>query len=221
MKTQIFALRSLIFGAVVIALGGAAFGGWAGEMPSNPSAVPTDPAVEDGVLNAASLRPVPPASTVSVLAWDNSDENVELTHQIEDQLRQRGFTVAPKSALVLKFSATDTPGQWSSGPRRRMVEVDGQAGSGTDNEAQVRLNLFSSDKGGVFNEGRPQEKIPSSYGLEMTLDGQDGQRLWQGEATAKLTNLERRQLVKLMVPPLLDNIGKTVRSQPFGVKPSQ
>ncbi len=44
------------------------------------------------------------------------------------------------------------------------------------------------------------------------------ERLWQGEASAKLGRTDGPQLVKLMIPPLLDAIGKTVRSQPFGVK---
>ena len=119
--------------------------------------------------------------------------------------------------MVLKFSTSETLGQMSTGPQRQLVEIDGQAGTSTDNEAQVRLNLFSSDKGGVFNQGRQQTKVASTQSLEMSIDRPDGQRLWLGEATGKLVNQDRRQSVRILVGPLLDNIGKTARSQPFAV----
>ncbi len=186
----------------------------------SPLSVAPSEGTEEGVVNAASLRPFPKETALSVRAWDNSEMNAELVREIEEQLRQRGFSVASGAPLVLKFSTADAVGQWSSGPERRLVELSGRAGTGTEEEAQVRLNLFSTDKGGVFNERRasPETKTVSTYSLEMTIDRQDGQRVWQGEATTSATHSDRRQLGKQLIPVLLDNIGKTARSQPFGVK---
>ncbi len=189
------------------------------DAPGTPTAVP--PALEgaepDGTVNASSLRPMPQGTAVTVKPWDNSEDTVDLAHFIEDQLRLRGYTFGGANAVVLKFSMSEHLGQLSTGPQRQLVEIDGQAGTASDNEAQVRLNLFSSDKGGVFNQGRPQTKVNSTQTLEMSIDRADGQRLWLGEATGKLVNQDRRQSVRILVGPLLDNIGKTARSLPFAV----
>jgi hypothetical protein len=188
-----------------------------------PGGTPTAvlPAVEapeaDGTVNTSSLRPLPPGTAVTVKPWDNSEDTVDLTRFIEDQLRTRGYTLGGANAVVLKFSTSESLGQLSTGPQRQLVEIDGQAGTSSENEAQVRLNLFSTDKGGVFNQGRPQTKVASTQTLEMSIDRPDGQRLWLGEATGKLINQDRRQSVRVLVGPLLDNIGKTARSQPFAV----
>jgi hypothetical protein len=171
----------------------------------------------DGKVNASSLRPMPQGAAFIVRAWDNSSDTMELAHFIEDQLRLRGNAIGGEGALVLKFSVTETLGQLGSGPQRRLIELDGRAGSGNDDEAQVRLNLFSTDKGGLFNEGRSQAKIPSTQTLEMTLDRPDGQRIWLGEATGKQVPGDRRQTAHQLVGPLIDNIGKTARNQPFAI----
>lgn len=213
---KIVVLAALVFSAATLANLPAAL---AGEGPVvAPPPVPQGEAEEpDGKVNASSLRPMPQGASFVVRAWDNSNDTVELAHFIEEQLRLRGNTVGGEGALVLKFSLTDTLGQPGSGPQRRLIELDGRAGSGNDDEAQVRLNLFSTDKGGVFNEGRAQAKIPSTQTLEMTLDRPDGQRIWLGEATGKQAVGDRRQSARLLVGPLLDNIGKTARNQPFAI----
>ena len=180
--------------------------------------IPADPAIEDGVVNAAMLRPVPKDASISVRAWDNSADNMRLVTEIEEQLRMRGHTVTPNGALVLSFSASDQPGRWGTGARRQLFDLHGRASTAEDEEAQVRLNLYSSERGGVFNQVPAVPTVRSTYTLEMTIDRRDGQRLWQGEASAKLGRTDGPQLVKLMIPPLLDAIGKMVRSQPFGVK---
>ena len=184
---------------------------------SPPPSPGVDAAEPDGMVNSSSLRPIPKGTAVTVKPWDNSEDTVDLARYIEDQLRARGYSIGGANAVVLKFSTSEALGQLSAGPQRQLVEIDGQAGSASENEAQVRLNLFSSDKGGVFNQGRPQQKINSTQTLEMSIDRADGQRLWLGEATGKMVNQDRRQGVRILVAPLLDNIGKTARSQPFGV----
>jgi hypothetical protein len=189
------------------------------EAPGTPPAAPADveEAEPDGTVNSSSLRPIPRGAAVIVRPWDNSEDMEDLARYIEDQLRTRGYTIGGASAVVLKFSMSENLGQLSTGPQRQLVEIDGQAGTASENEAQVRLNLFSTDKGGVFNRGRPQQKVASTQTLEMSLDHADGQRLWLGEATGKLVNQDRRHSARILVGPLLDNIGKTARSQPFAV----
>ena len=199
----------------------AASPGWAADGPAVPRVVPTEPAAQTGTVNAASLRPFPNETVVSVLAWDNSDENTDLARYIVELLGQRGFRVADDAPLALKFTTTENVGQLSENERSRLVDIYGKAGTGTEDEARVRLNLFSSDKGGVFNEGRTvtsESKVFSTYSLEMTIDRRDGPRLWQGEARVQINSAARQKIARQLVPPLLANIGKTVRAQSFGVK---
>lgn len=182
-------------------------------------AAPPEPASADGVVNAAALRPVPKDASIRVRPWDDSPDNLKLAREIEDQLRMRGYALTTNPQVVLSFSVTDEPGRWAAGSRRQMIELHGTQGStGEDDRMRAQLNLYSSEKGGVFNEGRPGTTERSLYTLEMTVDGREGQRLWQGEASARLGRTEGGQLVKLMIPPLLDALGKTVRNQPFGLK---
>jgi hypothetical protein len=181
-------------------------------------AAPPESASPDGVVNAAALRPVPRDASIGVRPWDDSPDNLKLAREIEDQLRARGHALTTNPQIVLSFSVGDEPGRWAGGSRRQMIELHGTQGAGEEDRMRAQLNLYSSEKGGVFNEGRADTTERSIYTLEMTVDGRDGQRLWQGEASARLGRTEGSQLVKLMIPPLLDALGKTVRNQPFGLK---
>jgi hypothetical protein len=181
-------------------------------------ALPNDTADPDGVVNAAALRPMPKGASFVVRPWDDSPENIKVAREIEDQLKLRGHALTTNPQMVLSFSVSDQPGRWSAGGRRQMIELHGTQSAGDEDTMRAQLNLYSTDKGGVFNQGRADVTERSVYTLEMTLDAQGGPRLWQGEATAKLGRTEGGQLVKLMIPPLLDAMGKTVRNQPFGLK---
>lgn len=203
---------------MVLIVGIAALVALADSTAAQEAAAPDESVNPDGMVNAAALRPVPAEGSVSVRPWDDSPENVKLAQEIEDQLRRRGYSVTKNPQLVLSFSVSDQPGHWALGSRRQMIELHGTQGAGEEDRMRAQLNLYSSEKGGVFNEGRPDTTERSVYTLEMTIDRSDGQRLWQGEASAPLGRTERGQLVKLMIAPLLDAVGKTVRNQPFGVK---
>ena len=171
-----------------------------------------------GVVNAAALRPLPEGASISLRAWDNSDANLQLVGFIEDLLRSRGRKVTANGDLVLSISASDQPGHWGTGQQRQVLELQGRMSTAEEDEARVRLNLFSTDKGGIFNDGPTDRTVRSTYTLEMTVDSRTGQRLWQGEASAALVNADGVQQFKQMVPPLLDALGKTVRSRAFGVR---
>jgi hypothetical protein len=180
----------------------------------------SDPSTTEGVINAAALRPMPKGASVSVRPWDDAPDNLRIAREIEDQLRQRGHALTTNPQMVLSFSVSDQPGRWSPGAGRQMIELHGtQGSSGEEDNMRAQLNLYSSERGGLFNEGRADGIERSVYTLEMTLDAREGgQRLWQGEATARMGRTEGSQLVKQLIPPLLDAMGKTVRNQPFGLK---
>ena len=104
--------------------------------------------------------------------------------------------------------------------RRSVIEFEykSEEGIGGDNE-RLRVNLFDSASGGVFNEGRERGTsivTPSQYRVDATIDDRrSGQRLWQGWAIADLREADGATLTRSMVPALVGSFGQTVRRKPF------
>jgi len=72
-----------------------------------------------------------------------------------------------------------------------------------------------------LNKGRGGTRVvtPSNYRLEVNIDHKgDRERLWQGWTIADLAYGDDRSLNRVMVPALVDNIGKTVRQQSFDLQ---
>jgi hypothetical protein len=188
---------------------------------------PPEQTASDTAINAAALKPIP-RGPVAVKPWDNSDANMVLAREIEARLQAKGYAVDPAAALVLSFETeADTP-TGPEDPRRRPVELKGHTGSSNDDDARVLLNLYSTEKGGVFNDREGANTLPTApmHHLKMTLDGpiqgangsQTRGRLWQGDASGRLNRGDDQLLYRSMIGPLLDHFGQTVRSEPFGVK---
>lgn len=170
----------------------------------------------EGSFNAQSYHPIATRSALAVRPWDNSAENLELAKEIERVLKDRGFTIDQNAALVLSFEMSDILGNWSQGERRSILEVDGHGGRRGGENAKVRLNLYESNRGGMFNMGRkPAAVVPSKYQIEMTVDRKGGPRHWQGRAAADLTSSSGFELVKSMIPLMVEELGNTVKQRSF------
>jgi hypothetical protein len=168
----------------------------------------------EGVIAATGLEAVPAGATIAVRPWDNSDQNLAIQRDVENGLRARGFTVVEDAPFVLSFETRDTVGTWDTGDRRTIVEFERRSGGDQEDESKVRLNLYASDRGGVLNKGRTAPDVkPSRFQLEMTLDGQNGVRVWQGTMTADLERSDRASLIQKMVPALIAKIGETVKGE--------
>ncbi len=166
----------------------------------------------EGSLSAQSYQPIPDHSALAVRPWDNSSENLQLAREIEQALKDKGYRIEKDAALVLSFEMRDTLGNWSPGDRRTFLEVEGHGGRRGGENASVRLNLFESNRGGVFNAGRkPADVVPSKYQIELTVDRKGGGRHWHGQAAADLIRSSGFELVKSMIPALVGEIGKTVK----------
>jgi hypothetical protein len=168
----------------------------------------------DGVIAATAFEQVPPGTAMAVRPWDDSDQNLAIKQDLENALRHRGYVIREDAPLILSFETRDTVGTWSSGDRRSIVEFEARKGGGEEDDSKVRLNLFASDRGGVFNKGRPPPDVkPSRYQIEVTIDRQGGARLWQGTITADLERTDRESLIKQMVPALVEKVGNTVKGE--------
>ena len=175
----------------------------------------------DGVLNAVAYRSLPPGAAIAVRPLDNSDENQILQQVFERELRARGYTVSKDANLVLTFETRGRVGAWSDGGRRQLLQLQQSQGVGGLDSPKVRLNLYDSRRGAVFNEGRTGTQIttPSTYRLDATIDDRtDGKRLWQAWTTAAVGGSDGFTLTKAMVPVMVAGIGLTVKRQTFTLR---
>ncbi|MCP5367956.1 MAG: hypothetical protein H6907_03560 [Hyphomicrobiales bacterium] len=175
----------------------------------------------EGVLSAQALRPIPPGATISVEPLDNSRENLRIQEQFESLLTQRGFKVERGGQLILTFETRDDLGEWNSAERRALVDAQMRGGRTGGEDARVRASIFDSRRGGVLNKGDIQTQpssTPSQYKLEVTLDDRsNGRRLWQGWSSADLgPTQDGSALISSMVGPMVESLGKTVKSRPIG-----
>ena len=176
--------------------------------------------LDEGLLNAVAYKPLPAGLAITVRPMDDSDENLVLRERIEGELKAQGYSVSGDGTLILTFETRDTMGAWSDAGRRSVLEFEykNAEGIGGDNE-RLRLNLFNSAQGGVFNEGGAHGTLvvtPSQYRIDATVDDRrNGERLWQAWVTASLQQADGATLTQSMVPAMVGSLGKTVRRQTF------
>ena len=173
----------------------------------------------NGLLNAVAYASMPGDKAVAVRALDNSTESLALKAQFERELQARGYSVAKDAAMVLSFEVRDVVGAWTAGERRAFLELEARGGRVGGERASAKLNIFDSDRGGIFNKGRGDATsitTPSRYRLDATVDdARSGKRLWQAWAVADLRHADGPTLTRAMVPVVVENLGNTVKRQPF------
>jgi hypothetical protein len=170
----------------------------------------------DALVNAVSYEKFGTNVAISVRTLDNSDVNIQLKKEIEDVLREKGYTVIDNAGLILSFETQNEDGAWSNTGDRKLVELKNQGGTPHSNNPEVRLNIFNSSRGGVLNPGRPgtSQVTPTIFRLDASLEkSSNGQRLWEGWTKTNLGLGDEVTLSKAMVPLLLENLGKTVRQK--------
>ena len=177
--------------------------------------IASDAVAADGLIIATSFQKFAPGSAIAVRPWDDSDANLKIQALIEKALREKGHQVSDTASLVLSFESLSVLGRWAVGDRRNIIEFQSQtggAGGAQDDNARVLLNLYTSDRGGALNPGEPPPNVqPIRYFIEVTLDRPDGVRAWQGQASADLSHTDEPTLSAALIPPLIEQLGKTVR----------
>lgn len=173
-----------------------------------------------GKLSAVSYLPIGADETFEVRALDNSAENLKLVSQMQQALRLRGRGVEEGSRLVMTVEPRDEIGSGTSS-RRHIMSFTGESSPSSEDNTELRFNLFDSQKGGILNKGdQPGGGInPSEYALLVRVeDRTNGRQLWEGWASAKLTQGDGTKLLMNMIPHLADNVGKTVSGQPISIE---
>lgn len=172
----------------------------------------------EGILNAIAYRPLPADQALRVVPIENSDRNLALKTEFESQLTDLGYTISEDANLALTFETRDQLGAYKTRQRRAFIELQARGGREGGEDAKMRFNLYDSNSGGVFNEGKGETSVVtrSRYRLDVTIDDRsNGKRLWHGWATADLGVSDGSTLTRSMVPILAKNIGSTVKRQIF------
>jgi hypothetical protein len=174
----------------------------------------------EALMNASSYRPVPMGSTLNVQPLDNSDQNMILKREFERILMARGYKISEDANLVITFETRDEIGAYSTRNKRAILELNARGGREGGEDARMRFNLFDSNSGGVFNQGKGETSVmtPSQYRIDVTVDSRDnGKRHWQAWAVANLDHSDGGVLVQAMIPEIVNKLGKTVKSHTFGI----
>jgi hypothetical protein len=172
----------------------------------------------EGLMNAISYKPLPQGMAFSVQALDNSDQNMILKKDFETILRSRGFAISTDAPMVITFETRDKLGGYTIRNRRAILELEAHGGREGGEDARMRLNLYDSNTGGIFNQGKGETSImtPSQYRLEVSIDNRsNGKRHWQAWAVTNQDRADGATLIRAMIPEMVENMGKTVKSLTF------
>ncbi len=179
----------------------------------------TSPLSAQGVeLNAVSFADIPQGESVAVETFNDAEEILKLKEIFEEELRLQGYTVNDSGRLILSFETQAASGKWSGGGPNRLVEI-GNSDNHTGKDApDVRVNIFDSKRGGLLNPKRDTgitQVSPSQLRIDASIeDRQTGKRLWQGWSVSNQgSSTEEDMTHQSMVKPIIENIGKTVRSE--------
>lgn len=176
----------------------------------------------DGLMNAVSYRPLPLGSAIFVRPMDNSDQNLTLQKDFENALRRKGYTISESADLILTFETRDAAGAWTGGGPNPYIQLSDNHDQTGINAPRVRFNLFNSSRGGLFNPDRIETTrmvTASSFRIDANIDDKtNGKRLWQGWSTTDIGPGGARDLMRAMVPVLVNIVGQTVRRKSFPLR---
>ena len=200
-------MRQAWIGALAGALGIAACPGAIVAQPETPRIEFPGP----GRIMATSYMKIPVGLPVAVRPLDDSTNNLRLKTNIEAALAARRWQLQGATApLAFNFEVeyqalgTRVPGVIRQVRPNPIVEPESQVERIARPEDTVLLGRSPDGRGGV------------RYVLTATIDDQrSGQRLWHGEASYDGVASDEQAVLRAMVPLLVNQIGQTVRRQPF------
>lgn len=177
-------------------------------------------AASTGIVNAVTYQPLPASSSISVQILDNTDQNMAILKKFKSALKQNGYILSDNSHLIMTIELHDEMGDWTKNNRSHFVEFSTQQGTSSEDDTQIKFNLFDSNTGGLLNKGERPRSItvtPSQRQINITIeDASNGSRLWEGWASAdKNYSTSNKALNHSMIPALISAIGKTVNNLSF------
>lgn len=175
---------------------------------------------KNGVLNAVSYSPFQAKGTIGVKSYDDSTLNLKLKELFETALREAGYDVSDDANVILSFVDRDEAGSWVHSGDRTYIELHNNPERNGSKQPKVLLNLYNSDRGGIFNSGKGNREVtPRKYRLDTTIDNKiDGRRVWHAWSITNAGSSNSATLAASMVPLLVKSLGQSIRSQLFKIK---
>ena len=171
-----------------------------------------------GLMNAISFKALPYKTAFSVRPMDDSYQNMVLKQKFEHLLKTEGFSISKNAPLVITFGTNNELSSYTTRNRRSVLELDAHGGREGGEDAQMRFNLFDSNSGGMFNEGKGETSLRTNgqFRLDVSIVNRtDGKHLWQAWTTTNQGRSGYGGLILAMVPEMVNKIGKKVKSQKF------
>jgi len=171
-----------------------------------------------GLMNAISFKALPNNTSFTVKPRSDSNQNMVLKQKFEQLLKSKGFTISKNAPLVITFGTSNELSSYTTRNRRSVLELDAHGGREGGEDAQMRFNLFDSNSGGMFNEGKGETSLRTNgqFRLDVSIVNRtDGKHLWQAWTTTNQGRSGYGGLILAMVPEMVNKIGKKVKSQKF------
>lgn len=209
-------MRSTIRIAAVVA------GLWTALTMAAPTSLHAQQAQREGMLYSASYVPMPPGTPITIRLLDDNDASRELAESFRRELTAKGYRVVDNANFVVTFWLTGSFDTGEQQARRALVEMGGEGGTGArvDNDAEVRVNLFSTRGGGLFQDPDRSSKARSGSRYRLYASAQElssGKRAWIGQAVLDAQAADPFAVADSLVPVLAGSFGQTVRRQPFNL----
>jgi len=185
-------------------------------LAGSPQIAQLGPNGAPGVVRAVSFGPLPDAAAVTILAEEDDDLNNQIKDLLLRELAAEDRTVAADAPLELLFRS----GQVESVVEGQRPSL-GRLEAGTDRGVDFRMNVWSTNEDSVLG-GRRQRQAGSRtnvFQISLTLrDRQTGKTLWQGDSYCEMLTGDKLRLSRSMLPPLVSQIGQTVKDAPFEIQ---
>ncbi|MEZ5669403.1 MAG: hypothetical protein R3F55_18600 [Alphaproteobacteria bacterium] len=186
------------FAAVLACVAVAAVAAPAGAQPSKPVSA---------TINALALAPMPPAASIEIVSYDDSDLALAIADVARQTLAAKGYQVGAGGQLLLGLELRDRD------TITRDVPTLGSATADTRlDEGSVRVNLFADSEDSVLG-GRvnPDSVDALQFGIFVTLnDRSTGRRVWQGEIMADISGSSREEAGPLLVSAIANRLGEPI-----------
>lgn len=157
-------------------------------------------------ISALALAPMPDATTVEIVSYDDSDLAQSVANVARQALEGRGYQLGAGGQLRLGIELIDRIAIAERSPTLGSAQIQ----TGPRDESDVRVNIFADSEDSVLG-GRvgPGSSDSLQFGLYVTLnDSSTGRRVWQAEIIADIGGSSREIAGPLMAQAVADFIGE-------------
>ena len=157
-------------------------------------------------ISALALAPMPDATTVEIVTYDDSDLAQSVANVAGQALEGLGYQLGAGGQLRLGIELIDRIAIAERSPTLGSAQIQ----TGPRDESDVRVNIFADSEDSVLG-GRigPGTSDSLQFGLYVTLnDSSTGRRVWQAEIIADIGSSSREIAGPLMAQAVADFIGE-------------